>query len=38
MISIRPCRLEVAEACYQAIMESINPLSRFVPAPCAKVC
>ena len=31
MISIRPYRLEDAEACYQAVMESLDELSRFMP-------
>ncbi len=31
MISIRPYRLEDTEACYQAVMESLDSLSRFMP-------
>jgi RimJ/RimL family protein N-acetyltransferase len=31
MISIRPYRLEDAGACYQAVMESLHALSRFMP-------
>ena len=31
MISIRPYRIEDTEACYQAVMESLSALSRFMP-------